>query len=113
MCDKFVVAALPDFQPPQSLVRHAELLGEGGDVHTEGRALLPQQRTGGNVGFAVGDGVEDFVGNVAFQAADDVAICQSFGSAAVELGFGARLVVAYAQQHDAVQRTVGLPVAAA
>jgi len=55
---------------------------------------------------------EDLAGNVAFQAAHDLWGVQSFGSAArhVAAGLG---VVAHAGEHDAIQRGVGLAVAAA
>ncbi|WP_255250964.1 hypothetical protein [Kocuria sp. WN036] len=46
---------------------------------------------------------EDLVGDVAFQAPDDVSVSQSFGPAVEEVRHGARLAGAHAPQHDPVQ----------
>ena len=64
------------------------------------------------VGCCLGDDVEHFAGDEAFEAADDVLLGQSFGSASAHVGLGAR-VPAQAAENDPVQRSVCLPVAAA
>src|SRR5512132_658155 len=71
-----------------------------------------QVRRGGWVVEVGEDGAVDLAGHVAFQAADDLALGQSLGGAAGEVGLGPRVVV-HADQDDAPQRVVGLAVAAA
>ena len=56
--------------------------------------------------------VVDFPGNEAFQAADDVFLRQALGGASSDVVEG-RLVPAHADDHDPVERRVGLAVAAA
>src|SRR4029453_4382953 len=75
--------------------------------------LLSVKLVGGAWAVEVGeDGAVDPAGHVAFQAADDLALGQSLGGAAGDVGLGPRVVV-HADQDDAPQRVVGLAVAAA
>src|SRR6266700_6855830 len=53
----------------------------------------------------------DLAGDVAFQAADDLAFALAFVGAPFDVVLG-RLVVAHADEDDPVERRVGLPVAA-
>jgi hypothetical protein len=74
--------------------------------------LLSVKLVGGAWAVEVGeDGAVDLAGHVAFQAADDLALGQSLGGAAGDVGLGPRVVV-HADQDDAPQRVVGLAVAA-
>jgi hypothetical protein len=59
----------------------------------------------------LGELFEDLAGDVAFQAAHDLSGVQPFVSAAryIGAGFG---VAGHAGQHDAVERSVGVTVAA-
>src|ERR1051325_4397401 len=66
----------------------------------------------GEVGEVGAEGVVDFAGGVAFEAADDVLFGQSLGGAASEVGAGAG-AVAQADDDDAVEGGVGGSVAAA
>src|SRR6266508_2807126 len=66
----------------------------------------------GEVLFAgLGERRVDLAGDVAFQAADDLALALAFAGAADDVVLG-RLVVAHADEHDPVEGRVGLPVAA-
>ena len=51
----------------------------------------------------------DLAGDVAFEAAHDLAFALALAGAAVDVGPG-RLVVAHADEDDAVERGVGLAV---
>src|SRR5213592_1856228 len=63
-------------------------------------------------GFEVGsEGVEGFAGDVALEAAEDLAFVESVGAAFGGVGLGA-LAVAEAADGDHVECSVGLPVAA-
>src|SRR6266536_114697 len=64
---------------------------------------------GGEVGA---EGVVDFAGEVAFEAADDVAFGQSLSDAFLQVGLGA-FAVGEADDDDAVQGGVGVAVTAA
>ena len=58
------------------------------------------------------DGREDFAGNVAFQAADDLALAQSLRGAAAHVCSGPGIVTK-PDQDDAVEGRVGLAVTTA
>src|SRR5580693_8072395 len=62
----------------------------------------------GEVGL---EGVVDLAGDVALEAAHDLALGFAFGGAALDVGAGA-LAVAQAADGDEVKRSVGLAVAA-
>src|SRR6266498_420963 len=64
------------------------------------------------VDFRAGQGLVEFAGNVALEAADDFLCGQSFGGATRYVGAGVG-VVAHAGYDDHVEGAVGLPVAAA
>ena len=53
----------------------------------------------------------DLAGDVAFEAADDLALALALAGAPLDVGLG-RLVVAHADEDDPVERRVGLAVAA-
>src|SRR5947209_3881216 len=65
----------------------------------------------GEVGEVVGEGVVDFAGDDAFEAADDVGLAFAFLAAAGGVGLGAR-AASEAEDGDEVQRAVGLAVTA-
>ena len=64
-------------------------------------------------GRVLGEQREYFVGDVAFEAADGVAVGEAFGGASGDACHGSGFLVTFAQQHDAVQGGGGLPVTTA
>ena len=111
---EFGVSPLVEFEAAQPLVSDIEDAGEGGDGDACGLSLSPQRLAlGRSAGVWVEQDVVDLVGDVAFEAAGDVAVGQAFGAAALVVGGGAGFLVAFAAHDDAVQGGVGLPVAAA
>ena len=83
-----------------------------GQADAQRLSLSAQQGSREGVGRRVGELGEDLVGHVVFQAPDDVAVGQSLGSAAGEVGHGAGLAESHAYQHDPMQGMVGLAVPA-
>ena len=100
------------FESCDGVDRAFEVFGDGFHRKSGG---LPAQAEGvdGDGGLWVEQGVVDLAGDVPLQAADDVTLGQSLGGAPGDVIHGAGILVGNADQHDAVDRGVGLPVASA
>lgn len=108
---EFAASELSPFDPRDVHERQASGLGEVGlgesGVFPHGSDLL----SGWRRGWRVGDHAVDLPGDVAFQAADDVSLGQSFGAAALHVVDGALIALGEPGHHDPPERVVGVAIA--
>ena len=105
-CFEVSVGAFADLKTPETLIRDVECFGQVSDCDVQILALLAELLPDHSRWSGVSEEGEDFVCNVTFEAADNVAIRESFGSAPLKILHRARVVVAVSDKHNAMDGMV-------